>query len=99
MKAYSLIILFCSACIYTTVDIMPELTRNILNFVYRINFKYEEMLSHSFDRFYVVTKFILQTIDDIKIPPITFDMICSYLNIQLDKNTHAVKHLPNIFFF
>ena len=76
---------------------MPELKRNILlNFEYGINFKYEGMLSHSFNRFYVVTKFSLQTIDDIKIPPITFDMECSYLNIQLDQNTHAVKHLPNI---
>ena len=26
----------------------------------------------------------------------TFDMECSYLNIQLHKNTPAVKHLPNI---
>ena len=54
------------------------------------------MLSHSFDRFYVVTKCILPTIGDIKISPITFDMECSYLNIQLDKNTHEVKHLPII---
>ena len=33
---------------------MPELKRNILNFGYGLNFKYEGMLSHSFDRFYVV---------------------------------------------
>ena len=37
----------CSA-----VDIMPELKRNILNFGYGVNFKYEGMLSHSFDRYY-----------------------------------------------
>ena len=49
-----------------------------------------------FDRFYVVATFILPTIDDIKISPITFDMKCNYLCIQLDKNTHAVKHLHNI---
>ena len=42
------------------------------------------MLSHSFDRFYVVTEFILPTINDIKITPITFDIECNYLNIQLD---------------
>ena len=54
------------------------------------------MLSHSFDRFYVVTKFVLPTIDDIEISSITFDMEYSYLNIQLDKNGHAVKHLLNI---
>ena len=51
------------------------------------------MLSHSFDIFYVITKFIITTIDDIQISPMTFDMESGYLNIQLDKNTHAVKHL------
>ena len=45
---------------------MPELKRNILNFGYRINFKYEGMLAYSFDRFYVVTKFILTSIDNLK---------------------------------
>ena len=36
---------------------MLELKKNILKFAYGINYKYEGMLSHSFDRFYVVTKF------------------------------------------
>ena len=67
MKAYSLIIIFvCCICKYTSVHIMPELKRNILNFGYGINFKHEGMLSHSFDRFYVVTKFILPNINDLK---------------------------------
>ena len=39
----------------SAVDIMPELKRNILNFGYGVNFKYEGILSHSFDRFYIVT--------------------------------------------
>ena len=46
MKYYSLIILFCCACIYTTIDIMPEHKRNILNFGYGSNFTYEGMLLH-----------------------------------------------------
>ena len=54
------------------------------------------MLLQSFDRFYVETKFILPTIDDIKILRITSDMEFCYLHVQLEKNTHAVKHLPNI---
>ena len=91
MKVYSLIILFSYACIYTTVDIMSELKRNILNFRYGINYAFERMLSQSFDRFYVVTKFILSTTEDIKISRITFDMECSYLYIKLDNNTHAAK--------
>ena len=45
---------------------MPELKRNILNFGYGINFKYEGMLLHSFDMLYVVTKFILPTIEGVK---------------------------------
>ena len=32
----------------------PELQRNILKFGYGINYKYEGMLAHSFDRFYIV---------------------------------------------
>ena len=48
MKVYSLIaILICCVCEYTSVDIMPELKRNILNFGYGINFNYEGMLSHT----------------------------------------------------
>ena len=45
-------------CVYdsSAIDIMPELNRNILNFGYGVNFKYEGMLSHSCDRFYVVEK-------------------------------------------
>ena len=52
----------CSA-----VYIMPELKKNILNFGYGVNFKYEGMLSHSFDRFYIVTKFELPKTKDLKL--------------------------------
>ena len=60
MKFYTLfslagIIFHLSECI----KIKPELQKNILNFGYGINYKYEGMLAHSFDRFYVVTKFML----------------------------------------
>ena len=57
---------------------MPELKRIILNFGYRMNFKYERMLSYSFDRFYVVTKFILPTINDLTFSLVYFDSECSY---------------------
>ena len=36
----------------------PELQKNILKFGYGINYKYEGMLAHSFDRFYIVTKYM-----------------------------------------
>ena len=54
------------------IKIRPELQRNILNCGYGINYKYEEMLAHSFDRFHVVTKFMLPTIGDIKFIQIKF---------------------------
>ena len=81
---------------YTLLLILYLNLKKYFQFGYGINFKYEGMLPHSFGRFYAVTKLIWSTIDDIKISPITIDMECSYLYIQLDMNTHAVKHLPNI---
>ena len=55
------------------IKIKPELQRNIQTFGYGINYKYEGMLGHSFDRFYVVTKFILPIIGDIKFSKLNFD--------------------------
>ena len=47
----------------TSTKIKPELKKNFLNFGYCVNYRYEGMLAHSFDRFYVVIKFILPSID------------------------------------
>ena len=41
------------------------LQKNILKFGYSINYKYEGMLAHLFDRFYIVTKFMLPSMGDI----------------------------------
>ena len=35
-------------------QIKPELINNIFMFGYGVNYKYEGMLAHSFDRFYIV---------------------------------------------
>ena len=51
MKGYSLRIIICCICRYACIEIKPELKKNILNFGYGINFKYEGLLVHSFDRF------------------------------------------------
>ena len=61
------------------MEIKPELQKNILKFGYSINYKYEGMLVHSFDKFYVITKFILLTVDDLKLHPINYDKNCQYL--------------------
>ena len=72
MKFYSLFCAVFQFYIGTSVKIKPKLKRNILNFGYGINYKYEVMLAHSFDRFYVVTKFMLSTIGDLKVFKIGF---------------------------
>ena len=41
-----------------SIEIRPKLQRNILNFGDGINYKYDRILTHSFGRFYVVTKFM-----------------------------------------
>ena len=51
----------------SAIDIMPKLKRNIFNFGYGVNFKYEGMLSHSFDQFYIVTKFELPKTKDLRL--------------------------------
>ena len=75
----TLTILLCLSSRYSLVESKPELQKNILKCGYGINYKYEGMLAHSFDRFYVVTKFILPTLDDLKLSPIKYDKECKYI--------------------
>ena len=97
MKVYTLIfILICCGCEYTLVDIMPELKRNILNFGYRINFKYEGMLFHSFDRFYVITTFVLLMVENLKFSRISFDSSCRYLDTGINRSNYPTDYIPNL---
>ena len=77
----------------TTIKIRPKLQRNILNFGYGINYKYEEMLAHTFDRFYVVTKFMLPMIGDLKFSKLDFDYTCVYMKKEYAPNTNSRKYL------
>ena len=78
MRAYSLFVyIICCIYRYTSIEIKPELKKNILNFGYGINYKYEGMLAHSSDKFYVVTKFILPTADDLKFSTLNYDKDCT----------------------
>ena len=74
----------------SAVDIMPELTQNILNFGYGVNFKYEGMLSHSFDQFYIVMKFELLKAKDLRLATFKFDFKCSYAS-HTSTNTNYAK--------
>ena len=79
----SLTIAFCFVlCIgdISAVDIMSDLKRNILNFGYGVNFKYEGLLAYSFDRFYVVTKFEIPKVTYLRLTTIKYDFNCSHLS-------------------
>ena len=73
------------------MEIKPELQKNILKFGYGINYKYEGMLGHSFDRFYVVTKFILSMLDDMKLSLIEYNENCIYIRKLDDQNDENIK--------
>ena len=68
-----------------TIDVMPELKKNVLNFGYGVNFKYEGMLTHSFHRFYVVAKFEIPKVEHLQFTTFTFDLMCNHLNISKKK--------------
>ena len=94
-----LTITFCLlTCVYDTsaVDIMPELKINIFNFGYCKNFKYKGMLSHSCGKFYVVTKFKLSKVKDLKLTTVDFDPKCSYLSKNDIYHTKVIKYCLKI---
>ena len=58
------------------------------------------MLAHSFDRFYVVTKFILPTLDDLKLSPIRYDKECSYIQQIDDQDDDCIKeYIKELLFY
>ena len=77
-------------------NIMPQLRKNVLYFRYRANVKYEGMLAHSFDKFYVVTKFAMHKIEDLKLTTFTFDLACSHLVSDKTCMQKYLKHCQRI---
>ena len=74
----------------------PELQKNILKFGYGINYKYEGMLAHSFDRFYIVTKFMLPSMGDIKFSNLNFDHSYAYMKNKYAPNIDSSKYLAEL---
>ena len=72
---------------------MPELKKNILNFGYGVNFKYEECSLIPLTEFYIVTKFELPKMKDLKLATFGFDFECSYAIHTTTSNTNYVKLL------
>ena len=89
MKMYLFLCILCQFFLGTPTKIKPELKRNILNFGYGINYKYEGLLVHSFDIFYVVTKFMLPSLGDLKFSDLNYDNTCANLDNRNAQNTEA----------
>ena len=54
------------------------------------------MLAYSFDRFYVVTKFMLPMLGDIKFSKLNYDHTCAYMKKQYAPNTNSRKYLTEL---
>ena len=96
MKTYLFLCVLCQFYLSTSTKIKPKLKKNILNFGYGINYKYEGMLAHSFDRFYVVTKFILPSIGDLKFSSLNYDNMCTHLDNKYAQNTETRKYMLDL---
>ena len=96
MLIYFIAIIALSLCKAVTIDVMPKLKKNVLNFGYGANFNYEEMLTHSFDRFYIVAKYEIPKVEHLHFPTFTFDLTCNHLNISKSPLLGYVKHCRRI---
>ena len=95
MELYAFLLLVILA-VCDSINFNPELQRNILKFGYGINYKYEGMLAHSFNRFYIVTKFMLPSVKDIKFSNLNFDESCTYMNKTYAPHSDSTKYLSEL---
>ena len=94
------IVFLLSVLVYGTsaVSIMPELKQNVLRFIYGVNFRYEGMLAHSFDRFYVVTRIEIPKVSDLNLTMFQFDYNCSHVaNIEKGTRFKIPDMMQNMF--
>ena len=99
MKCYLILSLICYFYQSTSTEIKLESKKNILNFGYGINYKYEGMLAHSFDSFYVVTNLYYLPLEILQFSKLNYDNTCTYLD---NKNTHSTetrKHMLDLMTF
>ena len=96
---YSILSFICYFYQSTSTKIKLELKKNTLNFGYSVNYKYEGMLAHSFDRFYVVAKFILPSIGDLNFKQLNYDNTCAYLDGKIISDTESKKHMLDVITF
>ena len=95
MELYTFLLLIILA-VCDNIKFNSELQRNNLNFGYGINYKHEGMLAHSFDRFYIVMKFMLPSVKDIKFSNLNFDQSCAYMKKNYAPNMDSSKYLSEL---
>ena len=78
------------------MEMSVELKRNVLKFGCGINYKYEGTLSHSFDRFYVVTNFELPKVEDLKLMTISYDFDCKYLDDTKSRIDYPIELIKDM---
>ena len=96
-----LLFLIALVCGTSAISIMPELKHNVLRFGYGVNFRCEGMLSHLFDRFYVVTRIDIPKVSDLNLTLFQFDYNCS-LVVNIEKDTSfkvpsTIKDMFNVY--
>ena len=96
MLIYFIAIVALSLSKAVTIDVMPELKKNVLNFGYSAKFKYEGKLTHSFNRFYVVAKYQIPKVEHLQFTTFTFDLTCNHLSISKSPLLRYVKHCRRI---
>ena len=57
------------------------------------------MLAQSFNRFYVVTKFILPTIKDLKFLTLNFNDKCKYLQENKQCNSQEIQYILDLIIY
>ena len=94
----NLLFLIALVCGTSIVSIMSELKHNVLRFGYGVNFRYEGMLVHSFDRFYVVTRIAIPKVSDLNLTLFQFDYNCSHVtNIEKDTSFKVPITIKDMF--
>ena len=85
-----------------------ELPNNVLKFGCSINYKYIGKVSHSLDRFYVVTKFELPKVENLQFDDTPYEAECTHLDdpkpgqilgIIKDIKSYCVKIAPHIDYY
>ena len=73
-----------------------EFQKNILKFGYSINYKYVCTISHSFDRFYVVTNFQLSNVQDLQFMTIPYGKGCNHLEEAKSKGRYSLGLIEEV---